>query len=190
MRLPKWLTARLAAAAGLILAMGAGAMTVAMLGEAGLESAPAGPIPMSGPRPVPHLPLLGAEGTALDLKEFRGKVVLLNVWATWCVPCRREMPTLDRLQASVGGPDFEVVALSIDRGGLAAVDDFFSQTGVRNLRIYLDQASAAMRTLGLVGLPTTLLIDRDGREIGRLVGPTEWDSPAIVAQIRRVVAGQ
>ncbi|QRM34686.1 TlpA disulfide reductase family protein [Microvirga sp. VF16] len=145
----------------------------------------ADPIPLSGPKSIPALTFVDAEGKQLDLGAFRGKVVLLNVWATWCVPCREEMPTLDRLQAALGGPDFEVVALSIDRKGRPAVEDFFSKIGVKNLRTYLDQPGAAMRALAIVGVPTTLLIDREGREIGRLAGPAAWDSPATIAQIRR-----
>src|SRR3546814_10909898 len=95
------------------------------------------------------------------------------------------MPTLDRLQAMLGGPDFEIVALSIDRGGLEAVRAFFAEIGIKSLRIYLDQPGASMRALGVLGVPTTLLINREGREVGRLSGPAEWDSPEAVDQIGR-----
>src|SRR5262249_34528033 len=122
------------------------------------------------------------------LADFKGKVVLLNIWATWCGPCRKEMPALDRLQAALAGPDFEVVALSIDRGGMDAVRKFFADIGIRNLAMYLDSSGQALRTLSALGLPTTLLIDREGREIGRLIGPAEWDSPEMVEFVRCVVA--
>ena len=138
----------------------------------------------AAPKPVPEIQFQDSEGKALTLQDFRGKVVLLNIWATWCLPCRREMPTLDRLQAKLGGPDFEVLPLSIDRDGFEAITKFYSDVGVKHLAIYLDGSAQAASTLGAVGLPTTLLIDRDGRELGRLVGPAEWDSPDMIAFIR------
>jgi thiol-disulfide isomerase/thioredoxin len=177
--------ARLALTAVVVPLIAAGGIAGVILSEARPEPRPAGPIPISEPKSLPALAFKDAEGRNLDLADFRGKVVLLNVWATWCVPCRKEMPTLDRLQAALDGPGFEVVALSIDRGGLSAVGNFFSSIEVKNLRIYLDQPGAAMRALAVVGLPTTLLLDQDGREIGRVVGPAEWDSPEVVSQIRR-----
>ena len=98
------------------------------------------------------------------------------------------MPALDRLQAELGGPDFEVVALSIDRGGMDAVRKFFADIGIRTLAMYLDSSGQALRQLGAVGLPMTLLIERDGREIGRLIGPAEWDAPEMIEFVRCVVA--
>lgn len=133
---------------------------------------------------VPALHFTDAEGATVSLGDFRGKTVLLNIWATWCVPCRKEMPALDRLQARLGGTDFEVVALSIDRGGLGAVRPFYEEIGIANLAIYLDEGDAAMRALGITGIPTTLLIDRDGRELRRWIGPAEWDSPEMETLIR------
>ena len=125
-----------------------------------------------------------SQGRQRGLSDFKGKVVLLNVWATWCTSCREEMPTLDRLQAQLGGPDFEVVALSIDRAGPEVVRAFFAETAVKNLALYIDQSGRANRKLGVIGLPTTLLIDRDGLEVGRLIGPAEWDAPEMVAFIQ------
>jgi hypothetical protein len=98
------------------------------------------------------------------------------------------MPALDRLQATLGGPDFEVVALSIDRNGMEVVRKFLAEIGVRHLAVYLDTAGKAMRALSAVGLPTTLLVGRDGLEIGRLVGPAEWDSPEAIAFVRSIIA--
>lgn len=95
------------------------------------------------------------------------------------------MPTLDRLQAALGGADFQVVALSIDRQGLPAVRKFYTEIGIRHLDMHVDGSGKAARDLGAVGLPTTLLIDRAGGEIGRLVGPAEWDAPEMIAFIRR-----
>lgn len=125
-----------------------------------------------------------SDGTSLSLADFHGKVILLNIWATWCPPCREEMPALDRLQAKLGGSDFQVLPLSIDRNGLDVVRPFFTEIGIENLKIYVDQPAAAMKALGVIGLPTTLLLDSSGREIRRWSGPREWDSPEVIAEIR------
>ncbi len=123
-------------------------------------------------------------GAPLTLEAFRGKVVLVNLWATWCPPCVKEMPSLDRLQARLGGPDFEVVAISQDKGGVALPAAFLSREGLESLTVYLDPRATAVPALRAPGLPTSVLIDRDGREIARLVGPAEWDSDAMVAALR------
>jgi thiol-disulfide isomerase/thioredoxin len=140
------------------------------------------------PVPVPEISFEDAGGQPKTLADFRGKVVLLNIWATWCAPCRKEMPTLDRLQAKLGGPDFEVVALSVDRAGPDIVKKFFTEIGIEHLALNIDTSGKAMFTLGAVGLPLTLLIDREGKEIGRLIGPAEWDSPEMVDFIRSHIA--
>jgi thiol-disulfide isomerase/thioredoxin len=132
-------------------------------------------------RQVADIAFADEQGHARSLAEFRGKTVLLNIWATWCGPCRREMPALDRLQARLGGERFQVVALSIDRGGPSVIQKFYAETGVRNLALLVDTSGRAGSNLGLVGLPGTLLIDAEGREVGRLIGPAEWDSPEMVA---------
>jgi thiol-disulfide isomerase/thioredoxin len=142
-------------------------------------------IPHSSPRPIANVEFEDGNGGKRTLADFRGKVVLLNLWATWCGPCRKEMPTLDRLQSLVGSKDFEVVALSIDRGGQAAVKSFFDEIGVQRLTIYVDASAEAGSKLGIIGVPTTMLIDREGREIARYVGPAEWDRPEVIETIRR-----
>jgi thiol-disulfide isomerase/thioredoxin len=152
------------------------------------EAAPQGFIVHPEPKPVPEIQFQDKEGRNLTLADFHGKVILLNIWAIWCGPCRTEMPTLDRLQAKLGGPEFEVLALSIDRDGIPAITKFFGEVGVKHLTMYLDSSSTAAPVLRAVGLPTSLLIDRDGREIGRLVGPAEWDSPEMVDFIRGYLA--
>ena len=133
---------------------------------------------------VPDLRFHDAAGTTRTLVDWRGKVVLLNVWATWCSPCRKEMPALDRLQQKLGGTEFEVVALSIDRGGAADVRRFYEEIGVRALAIYVDPESEATAKLRTLGVPTTLLIDRAGRELWRKTGAAEWDSDDIVEELR------
>jgi thiol-disulfide isomerase/thioredoxin len=137
---------------------------------------------------VPAISFADERGRVLGLNDFRGRTVLLNIWATWCGPCRKEMPTLDRLQARLGSERFQVVALSIDRGGAAAVQRFYAEIGVRQLAFFIDSTGRAGGALGLIGLPGTLLIDPEGREIGRLIGPAEWDSPEMIAFLQSRIA--
>jgi thiol-disulfide isomerase/thioredoxin len=132
------------------------------------------------PRLLNELQFKDGDDRPLTLAEFRGKVVLLNIWATWCGPCRREMPTLDQLQAKFARLDFEVVALSIDPTGPQAVAKFYEEIGVKHLVKYIDESGKAARDLKALGLPTTLLINREGLEIGRYVGPAEWNSPEMM----------
>ena len=143
------------------------------------------------PRPMPELQFSDSDGKALTLADFKGKVVLLNIWATWCVPCRKEMPTLDRLQATLGGPDFVVLPLSIDKKGMDAVSKFYTEIGILHLSRYVAPgANQVLDTLGVWGLPATLLVDRQGRELGRLDGPAEWDSPDMIDTLKTIIAKQ
>ena len=139
------------------------------------------------PKSIADIRFEDEHGKARSLADFRGKVVLLNIWATWCGPCRREMPSLDRLQGLLGGADFQIVPLSIDRAGVAVVRKFYGEVGLRYLPIYIDIAGTATRDLATVGVPATLLLDRDGRELGRLIGPAEWDEPAIVEFLKGII---
>jgi thiol-disulfide isomerase/thioredoxin len=141
----------------------------------------------TGPKPVPELSFLDGDGNEVTLADFAGDVVVLNLWATWCAPCRREMPSLDRLQAELGDAGLTVVALSLDRGDVAKVRDFFGELEIANLAIYHDPKGAAGRELGAPGLPTTVVIDRSGQEVGRLLGPAEWDSEEALALLRSIL---
>lgn len=141
--------------------------------------------PPGGPVPVPQMHFVDNAGKAETLAQFRGKIVLLNIWATWCVPCREEMPALDRLQAKLGGPDFEVVAVPVDRGGIPIVEQFYQTLGLSALRIHMDATGAAVSSIRGVGIPTTLLIDREGHEIGRRMGPAAWDSDEVISALRK-----
>jgi thiol-disulfide isomerase/thioredoxin len=136
------------------------------------------------PETLPEIVFLDAAGAQRTLAEWKGKVVLLNLWATWCAPCRKEMPALDRLQKELGSERFEVVALAVDRGGAEAARKFLDQIKVESLKLYVDPSAKAASQLKAVGMPTTLLVDREGREIGRLTGPAEWDS----AEAKRLIA--
>jgi len=154
------------------------------------DTATANPLELSvfdQPRNLPEIHFVDAENRALTLADFRGRVVLLNIWATWCVPCRKEMPALDRLQAQLGGDDFVVVPLSIDRKGVEAVKPFYEELGLQKLGIYVDASGAASRALSAPGVPTTLLIDRNGREVARKMGAAEWDGPEMVSVIRHQI---
>lgn len=154
----------------------------------GVQPADSDLVPHARPRELANLRFSDGAGRPTSLAAFRGRVVLLNVWATWCPPCREEMPTLDRLQAMLGWPGFEVVALSIDHGGLPVVRDFFDGTRIKHLQPYLDTFGDAQSNLAVAGVPLTLLIDREGREIGRKLGPATWDNPRMVQLIRSHMA--
>ncbi len=139
------------------------------------------------PRAVPDLAFTGADGKAHRLSEWRGKVVLLNLWATWCAPCKVEMPSLDRLQAKLGGDAFTVLALSVDRGGLDKPAAFFAGNNITHLAVYNDSESQATSALRASGLPVSVVLDGEGREIARLIGPADWDSPATAAKIEEFI---
>ncbi len=139
------------------------------------------------PKPLPQFAFMDGEGRDMTLEPFDGQMVLLNVWATWCVPCREEMPALDRLQARLGSSDFQVLPLSIDRGGLTPVREFYEELDLRALSIYVDPTGRATQDLAVFGIPSTLLIGPSGRELGRLVGPAVWDSEAMVSFLSRLL---
>jgi thiol-disulfide isomerase/thioredoxin len=127
--------------------------------------------------PAAELAFFDEQGKPHSLKEWQGQVVLVNLWASWCGPCRKEMPSLEALQRRFGSKDFEVVAISLDRGGVKVAKKFLEETQSRLLRLYVDPSAKAIETLRAIGLPVSVLIDRDGREIGRLLGPADWSSP-------------
>ena len=140
------------------------------------------------PRPLPELSFVDAEGHDLSLADFAGKVVVLNVWATWCAPCRQELPTLAHLQDELGGPSFQVIALSTDPPGDGAVPGLYRELDLSEAGIFVDATGSAMRDLGIYALPTTLLIDAEGRELGRLTGAATWDGDEALAAIGAAIA--
>ncbi len=123
-----------------------------------------------------------AEGALVTLKDKRGTVVLINFWATWCPPCVHEMPSLERLQSELGGDGFEVLAINEDREA-RVIGPFYDHFGLTELRGYHDPNGRLSRRLKITGLPTTILVDHRGNEVGRVVGRVEWDSPASIALI-------
>jgi thiol-disulfide isomerase/thioredoxin len=142
----------------------------------------------SKPLDLPDFSLVNDDGATISLADLGGKVVLLNIWATWCVPCREEMPQLNDLQAALGGKDFEVVAVNIDKGGPAKARKFLEETKAADLTLYTDPTGKLFSKLRAVGMPTTLLIDRDSKEIGRLVGPADWASAEAKRLIQAAIA--
>ncbi|MGD9671034.1 MAG: TlpA family protein disulfide reductase [Hyphomicrobiaceae bacterium] len=129
------------------------------------------------PEPVPGFPFFDAAQQTTTIGAFKGKVVLLNLWATWCSPCREEMPALDRLQKELGSEKFEVVAVSVDKNGFDKARDFLKGIDIKSLAFYADPSARAASHVKAIGMPATLLVDAEGRELGRLMGPAEWDSP-------------
>src|SRR5690348_5569754 len=136
------------------------------------------------PHALPELSFIDDEGRALSLADFRSRPVLLNIWATWCVPCRKEMPSLDRLQAAFGASQLVVLPLSIDRQGLPVVRKFYNELRLKSLGTYLDPSGGAASKLDAVGVPTTILINAAGHEVGRKIGQSEWDNPKVIALVR------
>jgi len=152
-------------------------------------SAPEGPFAENftfsdPPVPAPSAGFQALHGGPATLADFRGQVVLVNFWATWCAPCVAEMPALGRLHQALAGEGFTVLAISQDRGGSAVVAPFLERLDLQQLPIYLDSKAVLARAFALKGLPTSFLIDRDGRVLAGLVGPAEWDSREAIDFIR------
>lgn len=140
------------------------------------------------PKKLPDLAFNGPEGTRKTLADYRGRTVLVNLWATWCAPCRQEMPALDRLQAELGGPDFEVVAINIDTRNLEKPRAWLREAGIGRLAYYADPEAKVFQDLKrvgkAVGMPTTLLVDPQGCELALLNGPAEWASADALTLVR------
>jgi thiol-disulfide isomerase/thioredoxin len=139
-------------------------------------------------RPVKKAPFAAVDdekGKPVDLAErLKGKVVLLNFWATWCAPCVTELPTLDKLQGEMGSAKFEVVAVSVDLRGMEKVGPFWREKGYKHLQIRLDQRGTMMKAFGTRGLPTTFLVNHEGNVVGYLEGHADWSSPEAKALMR------
>ncbi len=148
----------------------------------------------SAPKPPPVIAFTGPDGQAASLSDFRGRTILVNLWATWCVPCRQEMPALDRLQAELGAQDFQVVAINVDTRNPDKPKAWLKENGIRNLAYYADPAGKLLQTLQksghVVGLPTTFVVDASGCEIALLKGPAEWASPDALAFMRAALGRQ
>lgn len=166
------------------------ALVVSATGAAGAQDTAFDFGMLDAPKAMPELQFSDINGKRLSLADFRGKYVLLNVWATWCPPCRQELPTLDRLQDELGGSGFQVIALSTDTGRVGIVQRLYREIGLPETGIFIDETGSAMRDLRAIALPTTMLIDGEGNEIGRKIGPAVWDSPEAIAFFRARIAGE
>ncbi len=133
------------------------------------------------------VPYLGAEGAETTLGAGNGKVRLVNFWATWCAPCRAEMPSLDALQRARGGADFEVLAIATGRNDPAGIDRFRAEAGIADLPVLLDPKGRLAAASGVIGLPATLILDRDGNEVARMLGEADWSAPEALAVVDALV---
>ena len=145
-------------------------------------------IPVTPPAPAPAISFADLSGNPVSLSDFAGKIILVNLWATWCEPCVREMPSLERMQARLGDK-ITVVAISEDHGGSKAVEPFIGRLGLKSVKTYLDPKSAVERAFEVQGLPTSFLIDRKGRVLGRVEGAAEWDSPKLLETLESFLGG-
>lgn len=140
------------------------------------------------PVPVPEVALIDAEDAPRSLAEYRGKWVVLNFWATWCAPCRHEMPSLDRLQAAL--PEIAVMPVATGRNSVTGIKRFFEEEAIVNLPILRDPTSELARGMNVLGLPVTVILSPEGQEVARLIGDAEWDSDSAKAIMAAFVAGQ
>jgi thiol-disulfide isomerase/thioredoxin len=145
-------------------------------------------VPAAQPSPAPAVSLTDTAGHSLDLADLRGKLVVVNLWATWCEPCLREMPSLERLQARFG-ERIAVLAVSEDRGAGKAVEPFIAKLGLKSVKVFIDPKSEVGHALGVRGLPTSFVIDRDGKVLGRVEGAAEWDSAKMLGVIEPLLSG-
>jgi thiol-disulfide isomerase/thioredoxin len=136
------------------------------------------------PVAIPEAVLLDGAEAEHTLAEYQGKWVVLNFWATWCAPCRAEMPSLDRLQVAM--PDIAVVPVATGRNAVAQIEKFYTEAGVVNLPVLRDPKSELARGMGVLGLPVTVILDPQGREVARLIGDAEWDSPAALTVLKAI----
>lgn len=142
----------------------------------------------STPAPAPDLPFSDLDGGNHSLADYRGKLLLVNFWATWCAPCREEMPSLDALQRQMGGDDFAVLTIAAGRNPPPAIRKFFAEAGITDLPTLTDPSMALARAFGVLAMPISVLIDAEGREIARMAGDADWASPAALALIGQLKA--
>ncbi|MBV1867023.1 MAG: TlpA family protein disulfide reductase [Marinosulfonomonas sp.] len=143
---------------------------------------------LSEAKPVSQIAFFDPEGGEHKLSDWQGKYVLLNFWATWCAPCRKEMPGLEEIQAEFGGDTFEVVPIATGRNALPGIRRFFKEVGVENLPILLDPKQKLARDMAVLGLPITVILNPEGQEIARLRGDAEWNSDSAKAIIAALIA--
>ncbi len=139
------------------------------------------------PRAVPAFSFLDVAGEQMDLAQFSGSYLFVNVWATWCEPCREEMPALDRMARKLKQENIRFLPISIDATGRGSVERFYKRHDLRDLPVYVDADQNIMRALDVFGIPTTVLIGPGGKEIGRMVGPAQWDRPESIQNLKDIM---
>jgi thiol-disulfide isomerase/thioredoxin len=144
----------------------------------------------SDPQPASDVAFIGEDGTEMTLAAYEGQLTVVNFWATWCAPCRAEMPQLSDLQAQLGGDDFSVVTIATGRNPRPAMERFFEEIEVDNLPLHADPKSTLARDMGVLGLPVTLILDPEGHEIARLQGDAHWNSESAIAIISAIQDAQ
>ena len=142
----------------------------------------------SYPAEVPDIAFSDLDGGEHRLADYKRTALLVNFWATWCAPCREEMPSLDALQDQLGGDDFQVLTIAAGRNSPQAIEKFFTETGIENLPTLTDPKMELARAFGVFGLPVTVLIDAEGNEVARLMGEADWSAPEAVAVIEQLKA--
>jgi thiol-disulfide isomerase/thioredoxin len=138
-------------------------------------------------KPVGDVRFLDAQGRTLRLADFKGRLVLINLWATWCPPCRLEMPALDKLQEALGPQGLSVVAVSMDKGGAQMIANFYRDNAINTLPMFFDPAWEIKKNFGIEGLPASVLISRDGWELGRANGWLNWGSPEMLVYLKNLL---
>jgi len=167
---------------GLKIALVTGALSVALLAGVYLYA-------RRGPKLAPDFTVTDLEGRTVRLSALRGKVVVLNLWATWCAPCVEEMPSIERLWTSLGGEDFALLAVSQDEEGRRTVEPFVKRMHL-SFPVFLDPDHEVGDRYGVWGYPETFVIDRNGRVVERVIGPRDWDTPESVGAIRALIAAR
>ena len=139
------------------------------------------------PKDMARVGFLDVNGKKTNLDVYKGKVVLLNIWATWCPPCRAEMPSIDALQAELGGDDFAVVTIAMGRNPVVAIKKFFADNNIKHLPILRDPRQKFSRANGIFGLPTTIILNTEGKEIARMPGDADWHSEEALALLKALL---
>ncbi len=157
-------------------------LSVALLMTAGCKKKEqaAGVAEVKETKPAPEITVNSLKNVPLKLSELKGKVVLLNFWATWCPPCREEIPSMIKLNSAMAGKPFQMVSVSIDEGGVPDIEAFFKESGF-SLPTYTDPDGVAVKTYGITGVPESFVIDKNGILVKKVIGPLAWDSPETIA---------
>lgn len=141
-------------------------------------------LPVSKKKSVPATEFFDRQGKVKSISDYRGRSVVLNFWATWCPPCVKEMPALDRMKQALAGQGIDVIAVNEDKKDFAYVAGYYQELGLQHLEIFMDRDSAFMRATKVSSLPTTLLINEQGDEVAAVLNEAQWDSPAIISFVK------